>query len=79
VKVATPDKLCVEIDGPSGRRYSFRKGLADVSDRDGRAIVAAGGFIPSLSGTSKPGVGFTCKCGFRSYFRTCSRCGETSS
>jgi hypothetical protein len=75
LKVCTPDSNCVEIDGPSGRRYNFRSGMANVSDRDAKAIVAEGGFIPSLAGTSSAGVGYPCQtCGFRSYFRRCSRC-----
>lgn len=75
MKVCTPDSRCVEIDGPSGRRYNFRNGIADVSPADARAIVREGGFIPSLAGTSRAGVGFPCPtCGFASYFRRCSRC-----
>jgi len=76
VKVASPDSLCVEIDGASGRRYNFRKGLADVSDHDAKAIVAAGGFIPSMAGTTRAGIGYRCTlCGFGCWFKTCSRCG----
>lgn len=76
MKVATPARECVEIDGPSGKRYDFRKGVVDVSPRDAKAIVAFGGFIPSMAGTTRAGVGFRCEnCGFGSYFKTCSRCG----
>lgn len=76
MKVATPAKECVEIDGPSGRRYNFRKGITEVSDRDGKAIVRYGGFIPSMSGTTNAEIGFRCaSCGFGSFFRACSRCG----
>lgn len=66
----------IEIDGPSGRRYNFRKGIQDVHPRDAAAIVAYGGFIPSMAGTTRRGIGFRCEdCGFGSYFTTCSRCG----
>lgn len=76
MKVCTPDARCVEIDGPSGRRYNFRRGTADVSPRDAKAIVAEGGFIPSMAGTTSASVGYPCSnCGFGSYFRRCSRCG----
>jgi len=76
VKVATPAKQCVEIDAPSGQRYDFRKGFQDVSPRDAKAIVAYGGFIPSMSGTTRAGLGFRCEsCGFGCYFKTCGRCG----
>lgn len=77
MKVATPAKECVEIDTPSGRRVDFRKGIAEVSDRDGRAIVRYGGFVPSMSGVTRAEIGFRCaSCGFGSFFSTCSRCGS---
>lgn len=76
MKVASPDSRCIEIDGVNGRRYDFRKGIADVSDRDAKALVKAGGFIPSMAGTTRAGLGFRCiECGFGSWFKTCSRCG----
>lgn len=76
MKVATPARECVEIDAPSGRRYNFRKGITDVSKRDAKAIVAYGGFIPSMAGTTRAGLGYRCTdCGFGSYFKRCSRCG----
>lgn len=76
MKVATPAKQCVEIDGVSGRRYNFRNGIADVPARDAKAIVKFGGFIPSMAGTTRAGLGFRCSsCGFGSFFKTCSRCG----
>lgn len=76
MKVASPAKECVEIDGPSGQRYNFRKGITDVSDRDGKAILRYGGFVPSMSGVTRKSLGFRCQsCGFGSFFKTCSRCG----
>lgn len=76
VRVASPDKLIVEIDGLTGRRHNFRKGIADVNDRDAKGIVAAGGFIPSMAGTTRAGIGYRCiECGFGSWFKKCSRCG----
>jgi len=78
VRVCSPDKLVVEVDGVTGNRYNFRKGIADMSRRDAKHLVNEGGFIPSLAGTSRADVGFACACGFRPYFRTCSRCGATN-
>lgn len=76
MKVCSPDSLCVEIDSSAtGKRYNFRKGIADVPDRDAKTILREGGFLPSLSGTAHSAGGFACKCGFRPFFRTCSRCG----
>jgi hypothetical protein len=75
LRVCTPDSRVWEIDGPSGRRYNFRKGIAQVTNKDARAIVAEGGFIPSMAGTTRAGLGYQCRnCGFGSYFRRCSRC-----
>jgi hypothetical protein len=76
MKVATPARECVEMDGVTGRRYDFRKGITDVHPRDAKAIVAFGGFIPSMSGTTRAGLGFRCTaCGFGCYFSKCGRCG----
>lgn len=77
MRVGSPDKLCIEIDSPrTGRRHDFRTGLADVSPADAKAIVKAGGFIPSMAGTTRAGIGFRClECGFGSWFNKCSRCG----
>lgn len=76
MKVASPASGCVEIDGLSGRRYNFRNGIADVSKRDAKAIVKFGGFIPSMAGTTRAGLGFRCQvCGFGSFFKRCGRCG----
>jgi hypothetical protein len=64
----------LEVDGLSGARYRARDGIYEMSDRDGRALVKAGGFLPSL-GTPVRG-GFEFPCGFRPIFRLCSRCGH---
>lgn len=76
MRVASPDKLVVEVDGVTGKRHNFRKGIADVPDRDAKALVKAGGFIPSMAGTTRRDIGYRCtKCGFGTWFRKCSRCG----
>lgn len=67
-----------QIDAPSGTRYTAgsRGGLFDVSDADAKAIVAAGGAVASLSGTTGRGLGYRCgSCGFGSYLKVCGRCG----
>ena len=78
MKVVAPAKAAVQVDGVSGRRYTARDGIYDMSPRDGRALVAAGGFLPSLSGTTSSTTGYRCSsCGFGSFFTSCSRCGGT--
>lgn len=75
MKVVAPAKACVEVDGLSGRRYRARGGIYEMSQRDGQALVAAGGFQPSLSGATSRAAGYRCPaCGFGTYFKTCSRC-----
>jgi hypothetical protein len=79
VKVCSPDKLVVEVDGVHGNRYNFRKGIADMSSRDAKHLVHEGGFIPSMAGTTRSGIGYRCQsCGFRCWFKTCSRCGSSA-
>lgn len=72
MRVAAPASACLEVDGLSGRRYKARAGFYEMSDRDGAALVKAGGFLPSL-GSPRAG-GYCCPCGFRPLFSTCSRC-----
>jgi len=72
MRVAAPAIQCLEVDGVTGARYKATRGFYEMSDRDGAALVKAGGFIPSL-GSPRTG-GYCCPCGFRPLFRTCSRC-----
>lgn len=75
VTVAAPDGAVREVRGMSGRNYRSRGGgLYDMSPSDARALVAAGGFTPSL-GSPRTG-GYPCaSCGFSALFKHCSRCG----
>lgn len=76
MRVAAPDRPCLEVDGLSGRRYRARDGIYNMTARDGRALIAAGGFAPSVAGHTRSTIGYRCTaCGFGSYFRGCSRCG----
>lgn len=75
MKVVAPAKACLEVDGLSGRRYRAKDGIYEMSERDGRALISAGGFAPSL-GSPRTG-GYHCPCGFRPLFSTCSRCQRT--
>ncbi|MGH3376334.1 MAG: hypothetical protein ACRDP6_16495 [Actinoallomurus sp.] len=76
MKVVAPARAVAEVDGLSGRRYKARDGIYDMSKRDAKALVKAGGFLPSLSGTTARATGWRCPaCTFGSFFRRCSRCG----
>lgn len=74
VTVAAPDGAVAEVDGLTGRRYKARAGgLYDMHPTDARALLADGGFRPSLGSPTRGG--YDCACGFRPIFRRCSRCG----
>lgn len=76
MKVVAPAKGCRQVDGLSGRRYEARDGIYEMSARDGKALVRAGGFLPSLAGATSRAAGYRCPvCEFGSFFRRCSRCG----
>ncbi|RCG19112.1 hypothetical protein DQ384_38190 [Sphaerisporangium album] len=76
MRVVAPAAACVQVDGLSGRRYTARDGIYETSERDGRALLAAGGFLPSLSGATSRSTGYRCQaCGFGAFIKTCSRCG----
>ena len=76
--VAAPDGAVVEIDGVTGRRYkASRGGIYDnLHPADERALLAAGGFRPTLGSPTRGG--YSCACGFKPVFRICSRCGDTA-
>lgn len=72
--MGAPDGRVREVDAPSGRRYTSRDGLFQVSEGDAAALKGAGWFRPNLGGRTSGG--FRCPaCGFASFFRCCSRCG----
>lgn len=75
-EVMAPAKAAVECTGLSGYTYKAKDGRYTMSDSDAKALLKAGGFNPSLSGTRAHGSGRVClECGFGSWFVSCSRCG----
>ena len=78
MKVAAQGEMVAEVDAPSGARYRRDKnGLFDMAPSDAQALVNGGGFWPSLSGSTRKGIGYRCTtCGFGSFFKTC-KCGGT--
>lgn len=76
MKVVSPDKNVIEIDGVLGQRYRAKDGIYDMPLYDAQAAIKLGGSFPSLAGTTRAALGYRCPaCGFGSYFRKCSRCG----
>lgn len=74
-RLLSPDDACVGVTALSGRKY---RGTAfEVSDpRDARALRKAGYTVADTSGAPSKASGFEClDCGFKSFFRLCSRCG----
>jgi hypothetical protein len=79
MKVAAQGEMVAEVDAPSGRRYrrDEKTGLFDMAPSDAQALVNGGGFFPSLSGTTRKGVGYRCAaCGFGSYVKTLAHRGH---
>jgi hypothetical protein len=74
VSVAAPDGAVRAVTGMSGRTYRSRDGMYQMSPRDAKALVQAGGFRPSLASPARGG--YACPCGFHPVFRHCSRCGH---
>ena len=68
-----------QVEEPDGRRWGGNqpRRVFDVSDDTARGVVAIGGAVCSMAGTTRQAVGFRCpSCGFGSYTRRCGRCGE---
>lgn len=76
MRVLSPDRTCVQVDGLSGARYTARDGVLQMSERDGAALIAAGGIRPGLTGQTRAGLGYRCTgCGHGSFFKRCGKCG----
>lgn len=76
VRVLSPDRTCVQVDGLSGRRYTARDGVLHMTPRDAAALVKAGGINPGLSGVTSARLGYRCpKCAHGSFFKRCGKCG----
>lgn len=78
MRLLSPDDKCMQVDAPSGLRYAGT--VLDVtSPGDAKALRAAGYTPGDTSGAPVRRGGFDCaECGFRGFFRRCSRCGSTS-
>lgn len=76
-RLLSPDRACVSVDAPSGRRYNGRV-LEVTNPADVRALREVGYTVGDLAGAPAKGGGRRCTdCGFRAFFTKCSRCGGT--
>jgi hypothetical protein len=80
-RLLSPDDACISVDVPTNRgtaRYNGR--TIDVTNPvHERALKAVGYTVADTSGAPVRRGGFDCaECGFRGYFRRCSRCGSES-
>lgn len=71
----------IAINSKRGKQIirAGKDGMFDVTDNPALAkkLKDEGLGVASLSGTAASGSGFPCKsCGFGSWFKKCSRCGE---
>jgi len=74
MRLLSPATGCVEVD-TDRRRYRGR--ILEVADSaDIRDLRAAGYTVGDVAGRPSRAAGFCCPgCGFRGFFRLCSRCG----
>lgn len=75
MRLLSPDHACIQVDAPSGRRYSGT--VLDVTNPgDARALRAAGYTAASVAGAPAKTAARRCtSCSFASFFTTCGRCG----
>lgn len=75
-RLLSPDDKCAQVD-IRGLRYTGK--TIDVTDpRAIRELKAVGYVQADVSGGPARAKGYRCTaCGFASYFRRCSRCGDT--
>jgi hypothetical protein len=78
-RLLSPDDACVQVDVPTvggNRRYSGT--TIDVTDSRHVDVLKAVGYVQAdVSGGPARAKGYRCEpCGFASYFRRCSRCGD---
>jgi hypothetical protein len=76
-RLLSPDDACIEVDVPIGRGRRYSGKTIDVADPSHvKALRAAGYSLAGIAGQPVRRGGFECaECGFKSYFRLCSRCG----
>lgn len=77
-RLLSPDDKCVQVDVPFGRGRRYSGKAIEVSDPGHiQALRQAGYTMADAAGRPSRARGFDClSCGFKSFFRLCSRCGS---
>lgn len=77
-RMVAPDKHVKETVVGNRSYKPNKQGIYNVSNYDAKAMKAEGFFEASLMGpTQNSSLGYTCvECGFGSWFKLCSRCGN---
>lgn len=78
-RLLSPDDGCVSVKVPSGygREAVYNGRVIDVeSPAHIRRLRAEGYVVAGVAGVPVQRGGYTCECGFSSFFRKCSRCGH---
>lgn len=62
--------------GVDGTYYKADRGFFDMPEHHAKVHLKASNLPqPNLTGVAARSVGYRCRCGFRPFFATCSRCG----
>jgi hypothetical protein len=77
MRVPAEDIRNVQTD-VDGIRYTARNGFFEMPERDARAYLQSANMPwPNIVGATRRRIGYRCgACGFGSFFRICSRCGN---
>lgn len=77
-RLLSPDDGCVSVKIPHGPLEAVYNGrVIDVNNASHIKMLRAEGYtVAGVSGVPVRQGGYTCECGFSSFFRKCSRCGR---
>jgi hypothetical protein len=76
MRLVAPNDTMREVDVRRGGRVKRFGQIVDVTDRADVKALREAGYTAVGLGNVRASVGFICPCGFRPFFKTCSRCGR---
>lgn len=79
MKLLSPDDKCVQVDVPLGMGQRYSGQTIEVTDSNHIRALRKAGYTVGDVGAPSRAAGFDCECGFKSFFRLCSRCGSECS